>query len=427
MSETIVALATPNGKSGVAVIRVSGIDAFNLCNKLTGKIPEFRKATMSTIKNDKNEILDNCLVLTFKGPNSFTGEDIVEFHIHGGIATIKIVLEEIRKNNIRFALPGEFTKRAYNNGKLDLTQVEALSDLIHCETEIQRKISLSQMNGLITTKIDDYKKRLIQILAHYEASIDFSDEPLPEDIIIECKNKINKILEEIQFDIKNAKIGEKIKNGLKVAIIGEPNAGKSTLLNMLAKREAAIVSEYAGTTRDIIEIHMDIEGYSVTFFDTAGIRDCDNPIEKEGIRRSVLKAEESDILLLLCPGGEIAKELENYKEKSIKISSKSDIYDAPVGFIPIHNKENGLTQFMSILLSEIKEKYSYDDVHFTRERHIQSLEKINEYLNDSLNYDMPELVAEHLRLAVYELSRIVGKIDVEDLLDVIFSEFCIGK
>jgi len=442
---TIYALSSGPGLSGVAVIRVSGENAYHVLKKLTqGKMPEPRVATLKKInKIDTNELIDEGVIIWFPGPNSYTGEDLVEFHIHGSKAVISTLLASIALiKKCRLAEPGEFTKRAFQNGKINLLKAESIADLISAETEIQRRQAIEIMEGKSSRKFNSWRQSLIKILSHIEAKIDLPEEALPKNIIEKIKKDSKKIIEEIEKTLNDKKVGERIREGFKIAIVGPTNAGKSSLLNYLSQREVAIVSATAGTTRDVIETHLDLKGYPVVISDTAGIRDSKNEIEKKGIKLALKRAEEADLRLVVVEPKSLdftgfLKDF--FDDNSILVVNKSDLLKKNIEnqinkmdhvFISIKNNTN-----LNILISKIKDKLknkfvSNENTLITRERHRNHLEhclvNIKNFLNknDVQDYDK---AAEDLRLATNHLGIIVGKVDVEEILSSIFNDFCIGK
>jgi tRNA modification GTPase len=442
---TIYALSTGPGISGVAVIRVSGKETESVIKKLTGKdLPAPRIATLRKINNiNTSELIDEGIILWFPGPHSYTGEDMAEFHVHGSKAVIDALHSSIKEiNNCRLAEPGEFTKLAFQNGKINLLKAESIADLISAETEIQRKQAIKIMNGVSSDKFNSWREKLLKILSHVEAKIDFPDEELPKDILVKIKKTSDQISGEIKKTLDDQKVGERIREGFKIAIVGPINAGKSSLINYLSKREVAIVSEIAGTTRDVIETHLNLDGYPVIVSDTAGIRESKNEIEKKGIKLALKKAEEADLRLVVIEPNNLdftgfLKDI--FDENSILIINKSDLSNVNLSdqikklehvLISIKNNSN-----LDILIKKIKKKLhekfiSYEDILITRERHRQHLEQCLYHLENfkekksSLDFDK---AAEDLRLATRHLGMIVGKVDVEEILGSIFNDFCIGK
>lgn len=465
--ETIYALASGAGRAGVAVIRVSGAVAGAALQALVGgDLPVPRQAMLKRLRHPKSgEILDDALVLWFPGPGSFTGEDVAELHVHGGLAVVDGVLAALSTlAGLRLAEPGEFTRRAFENAKLDLTQVEGLADLIEAETEAQRKQALRQSEGELGRLYDGWRDRLVRALAHFEAELDFSDEELPEDLHTQVVGGVRALIAEIHAHLRDGRQGERLRDGVRLAIIGPPNAGKSSLMNALAQRDAAIVSDIAGTTRDVVEVHLNLAGYPLLVADTAGLRETGDTIEQEGVRRAKSWAEGADIKLAVFDGEALPKldpttrgMLENDTLVAINKSDAStqggtaapspdgtEVEGAGNGFPtsidghpvwPLSVKTGaGLDALLARLAEMVMERcrMSSDGPAPTRARHREALQRTVEALGRFLARQNPrhlgaELEAEDLRLAVRELGRITGRVDVEDLLDVIFRDFCIGK
>jgi tRNA modification GTPase len=442
---TIYALSTGPGISGVAIIRVSGQDTAEVVRLLTGKpLPSPRVATLRKInKIDTSELIDEGIILWFPGPESYTGEDMAEFHVHGSKAVIDALHASISKiENCRLAEPGEFTKRAFQNGKINLLKAESIADLISAETEIQRQQAIKIMNGKSADKFNELREKLLKILSHVEAKIDFPDEELPEDILKNIKKISNEVILNIKKILNDHKVGERIREGFKIAIIGPTNAGKSSLLNHLSNRNVAIVSEIAGTTRDVIETHLNIDGYPVIVSDTAGIRESKNEIEKKGIKLAFKKAEDADLKLIVVEAKshnfkDILRDLMD--ENAILVINKSDLLNGDLNLevknfehVLISVKKNlNLEELIFKIKNKLKNKFiSSEDILITRERHRQHLEQSLNYLknfeekNEAEDFDK---AAEDLRLATRHLGMIVGKIDVEEILGSIFNDFCIGK
>ena len=442
---TIFALSSGSGISGLAVIRISGKETKEVIKKLTNSsLPKPRIASLRKFsKINNNELIDEGILLWFPGPESYTGEDMAEFHVHGSRAVIEAIHSSISKiNNCRIAEPGEFTKIAFQNGKINLLKAESISDLISSETEIQRQQAIKIMSGKNLHKFESLRGKLLKILSNVEAKIDFPDEDLPNDIIQSIKIDTKNIREEIKKILNDQKVGERIREGFKIAIIGPTNAGKSSLLNYFSKRDVAIVSEIAGTTRDVIEAHLNIDGYPVIMSDTAGIRESKDEIENKGIKLALKKAEDADLnIILIDPKSvDFTGFLENLADdKSIIVINKSDLGTDKIKeqlkkFNPIILSimyEKNLDVLIDEIKFKLKDKFiTSDDVLITRERHRQNLEqcffhlKKFEQKNDKADFDK---AAEDLRLATRHLGMIVGKVDVEEILDSIFNDFCIGK
>ncbi|WP_415271830.1 tRNA uridine-5-carboxymethylaminomethyl(34) synthesis GTPase MnmE [Candidatus Pelagibacter sp. Uisw_121] len=442
---TIYALSTGPGISGIAIVRVSGEDTKKVIKLLTNTtLPEPRVATLRKInKINTSELIDEGIILWFPGPESYTGEDMVEFHIHGSKAVIDALHDSISKvENCRLAEAGEFTKLAFQNGKINLLKVESIADLISAETEIQRQQAIKIMNGKSADKFNNLREKLLKILSHVEAKIDFPDEDLSENILKNIKEISNEVILNIKKILDDQKVGERIREGFKIAIIGPTNAGKSSLLNHLSNRDAAIVSEIAGTTRDVIETHLNINGYPVVVSDTAGIRDSKNEIEKKGIKLALKKAENADLKLIVIDGKStdfkgVLKELMD--ENAILVINKSDLLKGDLSseikdfehvLISVKNNLN-LEDLILKIKNKLKNKFiTSEDILITRERHRQHLEQSLNYLknfeekNEAEDFDK---AAEDLRLATRHLGMIVGKVDVEEILGSIFNDFCIGK
>ena len=442
---TIYALSSGPGLSGVAIVRLSGPKSKEVIEKLTkDKVPKPRYASLKKIyKLNKDELIDEGIVLWFPSPKSYTGEDMAEFHIHGSKASINALQLEISKfDDCKLAEAGEFTKIAFHNGKINLVEVEGISDLISSETEIQRQQAVKIMSGKSSEKFENVRSNLIKILSYVEAKIDFPEEDLPENILDNIKINVQDIIKELQKIINDQRIGERIREGFKVAIIGPANAGKSSLLNYLADREIAIVSEIAGTTRDVIEAHLNLDGYPVIISDTAGIRDSKDEIEKKGIKLSLKRAEDADIKIIILEPKSIDfkrffKDLVD--DRSILVVNKMDDEDTEVNkdikklnpiFISVKKNKN-----LDSLVKEVKKilenKFiSTADIFITRSRHRENINNCINHLKkfyDKSSLDDFDKGAEDLRLAIRHLGSIVGKVDVEEILGSIFNDFCIGK
>ena len=442
---TIYALSTGPGTSGVAIIRISGPDASRVLELLTGKeTPTPRLATLRKINNiNTSELIDEGIILWFPGPQSYTGEDMAEIHIHGSKAGILAVQNEISKiQNCRLAEPGEFTKLAFQNGKINLLKAESIADLISAETEIQRLQAIKMMRGKSSEKFNELREKLLKILSFVEAKIDFPEEDLPEENLKKIKEDSSYVLNEIKKILNDQKVGEIIREGFKIAIVGPTNAGKSSLLNNLSSREVAIVSEIAGTTRDVVETHLNIDGYPVIISDTAGIRDSKDEIEKKGIKLSLKKAENADLKLVVVDAKNV--DLSGFlndllKKDAILVINKSDLLKKKLNseiskfnHVLISLKDNlNIDKLILKIKNNLENKFiSEEDILITRERHRQHLLQCVDHLNnfsdknDKKDFDKG---AEDLRLATRQLGMIVGKVDVEEILGSIFNDFCIGK
>ncbi|MDD9900474.1 MAG: tRNA uridine-5-carboxymethylaminomethyl(34) synthesis GTPase MnmE [Alphaproteobacteria bacterium] len=433
--ETIFALTSGSWQAGVAVVRVSGPKAPQTFERLTGQaLPDPRRATMAVLR-DNGAVLDHALALYFKGPASFTGEDVVEYHLHGGRAVIDGVLAALaRVEGCRLAQPGEFTRRAFENGKMDLTEAEAVADLIAAETEAQRDLALDQLGGGLSRLYGGWADTLAGFLAHQEAEIEFPDEDLPEGIAAGLKDGIETLASDITRHLDDGRKGERLRSGFRVAIIGAPNAGKSSLLNALARRDAAIVSEEAGTTRDIVEVHLNLGGYPFILADTAGLRDTDNAIEVEGIKRAARAAEDADLKIAVFDAAQDKDTATQalVDDKTIIVLSKADLVDAAVdtGAVLLSSKTGtGIDVLLKTLAARAEEafKNKNDGAVLTRTRHREALLECSDALSRTLHAALPELAAEDLRMALRALGRITGRVHVEELLDKIFKDFCIGK
>jgi len=440
---TIYALSSGPGLSGVAVIRISGEETPSILKLLTKKdLPSPRVATLSKIIDSNNsELIDEALVLWFPGPNSYTGEDMAEFHVHGSMAVIKAIhkaLEDTKK--CRIAEPGEFTKKAFQNGKINLLKAESIADLISSETEIQRKQAIAIMSGKTSRIFNEMRDLLLKSLSNIEAKIDFPEEELSEEVLSNTKENIDQVIQKIQKILNDQKVGERIREGFKIAIVGPTNAGKSSLLNHLSNRDVAIVSEIAGTTRDVLETHLNIDGYPVIISDTAGIREAKSEIEKKGIKLALKKAEEADLNLIVIEPKSLdftgfLKDLIN--PNSILVINKCDIEKVSLTeqmkkidhvIISVKNNTN-IDKLISTIKSKLKGKFiRAEEILITRERHRvnleQCLENLINFQNKKNDFDK---AAEDLRLATRHLGIIVGKVEVEEILGSIFNDFCIGK
>lgn len=449
MGDTIYALASGTGRSGVAVVRVSGPRAGAALLSLGGRgLPKPRVAKLLCLRHPTTgDILDDALVLWFVAPASFTGEDVAELHVHGGPAVVEGVLAALSDlDGLRLAEAGEFTRRAFENAKLDLTQVEGLADLIEAETEAQKKQALRQSEGELGRLYDGWRADLVRALAHFEAELDFSDEELPEDVHEHLVAGVRALHGAIQAHLVDGRRGERLREGVRLAIIGPPNAGKSSLMNALARRDAAIVSEIAGTTRDVVEVHLNLGGYPLLVADTAGLRKSGDAIEQEGVRRARLWAEGADLKLAVFDGAALPdldpSTRSLLEADTLVVINKSDVVavDFPehidghsVFGLSVATGE-GLDGLVSRLADMVagRCRIGTDGPAPTRARHREALTRTVQSLERFLSRDNAEhlgaeLEAEDLRMAARELGRITGRVDVEDLLDVIFRDFCIGK
>ena len=442
---SIYALSSGPGISGIAVVRISGEETSRVIEILTGKnVPKPRVATLRKInKINTSELIDEGIILWFPGPESYTGEDMAEIQVHGSKAVVDALHSSISQiENCRLADPGEFTKLAFQNGKINLLKAESIADLISSETEIQRQQAIKIMNGKSADQFNFLREKLLKILSHVEAKIDFPEEDLANNILDEIKNSSDEVIIKIKKILNDQKVGERIREGFKIAILGPTNAGKSSLMNHLSNRDVAIVSEIAGTTRDVIETHLNIDGYPVIISDTAGIRDSKDEIENKGIKLSLNRAEEADLKLVVVDAKnidftDVLKGLLN--ENAILIINKSDLLKKDIdseikkiNHVLISIKENeNIDELILKIKNNLKNKFiTSDDILITRERHRQHLQQCLEHLNNfNQKKDIEDFdkAAEDLRLATRHLGMIVGKIDVEEILGSIFDDFCIGK
>jgi len=475
-SDTIFALATAAGRAAIAILRLSGPDSGRAVARVAGKLPSPRRAARRRLVNPATgEWLDDGLVLWFPAPHSATGEDVAELHVHGSRAVLAAIMQVLRRLGLRLAEPGEFTRRAFHNGKLDLLQAEAIADLVAAETEAQRRQALRQLDGELGGHYRGWSERLTRVLAHLEAAIDFPDEDLPPEIEDRILDETAALTAEIEWHLADGHRGERLRDGIMVAIIGPPNAGKSSLLNRVARREAVITSPIAGTTRDIVEVAVDLQGYPVVLADTAGLRDSDDIVEQEGLRRALRRAGEAEIRLFVfdarCPDqaeGAAAwpgpdtilvankvdliwsenppatalwkpahpnplpasreREGPAEREGEGRQSANGSPNRLPEEAIPVSALTGeGVDGLLSMLGERVAQTYRFEVPVLTRARHRQALEDAAAALRRAVEAPLSELRAEDLRLALRSLGHITGTVDVEDLLDVIFRDFCIGK
>ncbi len=440
--DTIFALSSGRPPVAIAVVRVSGPQARFALETISGRLPEPRRARLARLRDpESGSALDEALTLWFPGPGSETGEDMAEFHLHGGRAVIAAVLGVLgRLEGCRPAEPGEFTRRAFANGRLDLTAVEGLADLIFAETEAQRRQAYRQLAGTLGQRAENWRTRLIEALALVEAGIDFSDEAdVPAELLAPALAAARALRQEIAAALADDRRGERLRDGLVVAIAGPPNAGKSSLLNRIARRDVAIVTPHAGTTRDVIEVHLDLEGYPVTLLDTAGIRESDDPVEREGVRRARERAAAADLVLWVT---DVATDPTDGQglgtERAVPIwpvRNKIDLADAdaaaPAKFHVSALTGAGLAELIAALGRHAEGSFAGAEPSLvTRERHRQALGETVDALDRALTEGeggREDIVAEELRLAARALGRLTGRVDVEDILDVIFRDFCVGK
>jgi len=450
--QTIFALSSGRPPGAISIVRVSGPEARTALEALAGRAPQPRMATRALLRDFHQQPIDDAVVLWFPGPASATGEDVAEFHVHGGRAVLAALFAALSVlENVRAAEPGEFTRRAFENGKLDLTEAEALDDLIHADTDRQRRQALRQLKGLLGDRARDWRTRIIEASALIEAGIDFSDEgDVPAELIAPALAKVQSLLQEVQEALAAQGRSERLRDGLMVAISGPPNVGKSTLINLLARREVAIVSPHAGTTRDVIEVQLDLDGYPVTVIDTAGIRNTDDPVEREGVRRARVRTAEADLVLWVTDseheGGE--SDIDAAAETTVwVVRNKIDLGIAeqggrigadPEGSVgskqPIlrisASRGDGVSELIAAITTFAREYFgSGDEGLIGRERQRKLLRETADALERSMTVveGGEELAAEELRAAAQSLGRLLGRVDVEDILDVIFKQFCIGK
>ena len=439
----IYALSSGRGPSGIAIIRLSGKDTLKICQIITKE---------NTIKNKEvnlfkfydpstNNLIDEGLLLFFQSPNSYTGDDLAEFHIHGSNAVITLFLDVLSKQaNCRMAEPGEFTKIAFQNNKIDLLEAESIGDLIHSETELQRQQALRFIQGNASNYYNSLRDKLIKSLAYIEAKIDFAEDDIPDAVLKDVHTAIEEIYKEIKKTLEDQRVGEKIREGFKVSIIGEVNAGKSSLLNLLSKRDVAIVSDEKGTTRDIIEVYLNLDGYPVILADTAGIRESENNIEKKGIELAINRSKESDLNLIIIDNSSMQvdkKILDLINQDSIVVLNKSDLSSDNSGeyknngiLISVKNNKN-IDKLIDLIKDKLSKKIiDTKNILVSRERHRNKLNlcllELEKFLEKKQSKEI-ELAAEDLRMATRHLGAIIGKVDVEEILGSIFKDFCIGK
>jgi tRNA modification GTPase len=448
--QTIFALSSGLLPSAIALVRVSGSQAGPALALLAGKIPSPRMASRVLLRDAAGQPIDDAVILWFPGPASATGEDVAEFHVHGGRAVLAALFAALSAfPEMRPAEPGEFTRRAFENGKLDLTEAEGLDDLIHADTDRQRRQALRHLKGLLGDRARDWRTQIIEASALIEAGIDFSDEgDVPAELIAPALAKIKTLLGEIQQVLAEQGRSERLRDGLVVAIAGPPNVGKSTLMNQLARREVAIVSPHAGTTRDIIEVQLDLDGYPVTVIDTAGIRETDDPVEQEGVRRARARAAEADLVLWLGDAQPDANSHEGDASVWL-IRNKIDLDGArseAVGQWPTEAKPgrrsgvadfaisasrgDGISELIAALVGFAQNYFGRGEgglISRVRQRQLLQQTAVSLQCSISSVGEGEELVAENLRIAAQSLGRLLGRVDVEELLDVIFREFCVGK
>ena len=440
----IYALSSGRGPSGIAIVRISGKGSLQICKNLT-QLKKIRANEINFCKfydpKTMNIIDPEALLLWFSAPNSYTGDDLAEFQVHGSNAVINALLKVLsEQNDCRLAEPGEFTKVAFQNDKIDLLKAESIGDLIHSETELQREQAVKLVQGNASKYYDNLREILVKSLSYIEAKIDFAEDDLPERVLREVQNSVKDVHKDIQKIIEDNKIGEKIRDGFRVSITGEVNAGKSSLLNLLSKREVAIVSEQEGTTRDVIETYLNLDGYPVILADTAGIRNAKNEIEKKGVSLALGKSKEADLNIIMIDNSSstINDQIKNLINKdSIVLLNKSDIneeqnhkFNADTVLVSVKKKKN-IDKVINIIKEKLSKKFTTNNsALITRDRHRvklqECLKEIDKFLKKDQAKDI-ELAAEDLRMATRYLGSIVGKVDVEEILGSIFKDFCIGK
>lgn len=445
MSDTIYAPATAAGRAAVAVVRLSGPRTRAALDGLCGGVPLARRATLRALRDEAGDEIDRALILFFEGPESYTGEDVAEFHVHGGTAVVGALLDALAAQGLRLAEPGEFTRRAFENGKLDLAQAEGVADLVDAETEAQRRQALDQLGGRLSQVHARWSDMLVEALAMLEAAVDFPDEEVPADVAARARPVLERLVVELELAAADAERGERVREGFRIALIGAPNAGKSTLLNALAGRDAAIVTATPGTTRDIIEVPMVLAGYKALLADTAGLRETGDEIEAEGVRRARTWAAGADLRLWLVDGSsdaavQVPMEL---RPDDLCLITKRDLPSGPMGgWAAGQAKRLGLGSAeisaqgpsdLAWLKSTLEERVvdalaGLEPPAATRIRHQELLTDAADRLRHALGQDEHlELAAEDVRLAARALDRITGRIDPEQVLGRIFSTFCIGK
>jgi tRNA modification GTPase len=440
-TDTIFALASASGKAGVAVFRLSGPRAGAALAALIGEpVSEPRKMLRVRVRDGMGETIDDGLTVWFPAPASFTGEDVAELHLHGGRAVATALAEALLAQGLRPAEPGEFSRRAFLGGKLDLTRAEAIADLVEAETSAQRRQALRQMSGALATLVDGWRARLLRARAHLEAELDFAEEGLPQELGQEARVVLTRLAEEMAKSLADQRRGERLRDGLQIALVGPPNSGKSSIINRISGREAAIVATAAGTTRDVIEVHLDLAGFPITIADTAGLREAEGEVEAEGIRRSRAKADQADLRLVVFDAARLpaldAEARALLGPGSLALFNKRDLVTATLPESIDGTKAlaisartglgfDSLLTTLAALASDALE--AGGAAVLTRARHRSAVADAESGLRRALTARLPELVAEDVRHAADALGRITGRIDVEELLDVIFREFCIGK
>lgn len=430
MTDTIFAQATARGKAGVAILRLSGPGSWEAVAQIGAILPEPRVASLRRLHDGKGELIDEALVLLFEEGRSFTGERVAELHLHGSHAVVSAVLSRLGEMpGLRHARPGEFTRRAFHNEVLDLTQVEGLADLIDAETQAQRRQAARVLSGAIARRAAEWRERLLRAMALVEAMIDFADEALPEGLLQQSAEELAPVIAQIRRELGGAKASERIRDGFEVAILGPPNAGKSTLLNVLAGRDVAITSEHAGTTRDVIEVRVEIDGQAVTLLDTAGLREVDDTVERIGVDRAKERAGRADLRVFLIPPGADMPGVEVMPDDLV-VQAKGDLTSV-AGLKVSGLTGEGVDELLRLIGSRLASRVA-GAATITHARHVAGLRTAVTALEHAqqqieAGHVIPELIAEDLRAAVHRLDLLVGRVDVEDVLGEIFASFCIGK
>lgn len=428
--DTIFAQATAPGRAGVSIIRISGPRARLVLERLAGMVPQPRTATLRYLVSRTGEVLDQALVLHFPHGASFTGEDMAELHLHGSVAVVSAVMNELgHLGGVRQAEPGEFTRRALENGRMDLAQIEGLADLIEAETEAQREQAMRVLSGALGNRAEEWRTSLVRAAALLEATIDFADEEVPTDVLPEVLPLLRHVRDQLESEVAGTRIAERIREGFEVAILGAPNAGKSTLLNTLAGRDAAITSEVAGTTRDVIEVRMNLGGLPVTLLDTAGIRETDDAVESIGVDRALVRAQLSDlrVFLLDAPG---AKPVAEPRPGDIVLLGKGDLW--PDARDSVSGKTGAGVRALVDRIAETLGKRAAHPAVAIRARHREAMERASQDITAALRAlsagsERTEIAAGEVRSAIRALDALVGRVDVEHILDEIFASFCLGK
>ncbi|WP_040409873.1 tRNA uridine-5-carboxymethylaminomethyl(34) synthesis GTPase MnmE [Asticcacaulis sp. AC402] len=443
MKQTIFALATAQGRAGVSIIRLSGPDALTALKQLTNKAVTPRTAVFTSLTHE-GDLIDEAIVLWFKAPHSFTGEDCIELHVHGSKAILDRLYGVLTRLGLRLAEPGEFSRRALENGKLDLTQAEGIADLVDAESEAQRRQALTQIGGGLKTQYEAWRTALIDILARIEVFIDFPDEDLPTELADSILERIADVEASLKLAIADSQRGCQIREGFRIVILGEPNAGKSSLFNALLKVEAAIVTPIAGTTRDVIEAQLRIGAYSVLLYDTAGLRETEELVEREGVRRARAKGDEADLRLWVVDSSAagfagidpragdlvVFNKIDQGSDKLYKSFVRSDVSRETQSLKVSASTGQGVPDLVAAIETVVTERLSVQTFPAaTRARHVERLQEAADHLEQAQGTRMrvPELTAEHVRASINSFEALFGRYDVEGVLDVVFSTFCIGK